>query len=165
MTYPEWSSDFDWALIRRKSGDFNVPAAIIAATIQVESAGNTYAMRFEPGYRWTWQIGEWANKIGMTYATMETAQKTSWGLMQIMYGVALEHRFHGWPSELAIPETGVHFGCMHLKQKYQKYGPDPAHTYAAYNAGSIRMTSGGFFENQKSVDRFMKFFRELENID
>lgn len=96
---------------------------------------------------------------------MRMAQKTSWGLMQIMGGVAYELGFKGWPGELLDPETNLYYGCEFLIGKIFLYGDeDPARLYAAYNAGSPRFENGRY-RNQRNVDNFMLIYQndELNN--
>ena len=164
---PSWVFKAPWQRIHDAAERHKLPPELIAAVIQLESGGNTYAVRYEPLYRWTHMIASLANVAGCTYATMEQMQKTSYGLMQVMGGVYYEHRKISdgyWATAMIDPDIGLDFGCRHLKQKFVQYGPDPANTYAAYNAGSVRFTPGGHFQNQRAVDIFMGYYRQLCDI-
>lgn len=167
---PDWALRLDWNLIREKASKYDLEPELVAAVIQKESSGNTYALRYEPNYRWTFSVSDLAALIGCTNDTMEKMQKTSFGLMQVMGGVAYEHGLHReeniyqrWASCLVIPEIGVEYGCRHIKRKSLGLS-DVADIYAAYNAGSVRKTAGGFYVNQLVVDGFMKLYRELKNV-
>ena len=61
---------------------------------------------------------------------------------------------------MLIPAIGLKYGCIHLKLKLDKYGPDPLDVYAAYNAGSVRKRSDGKYVNYKNVARFERYYKE-----
>lgn len=159
-----------WPQIEYYAKHLDLEVPLIAATIAVESLGNTFAYRYEPNYKWLYgsdDTKEFARIGGMTVETNLVCQKSSYGLMQVMGGVFYEyqgHQFEKTPLTMLLPEVGLKYGCIHLKAKQQKYGEDAAHTYAAYNAGSVQKTSGGMFFNQKNVDRFDHFYRSFFNF-
>lgn len=166
---PSWIEDLPVSLINRYARFYNIDAVFLAAVVKIESGGNPNAVRFEPNYQYTSMIRQLADAIECSPATMEVMQKTSWGLMQVMgsvafeLGLAAEKDFNNrWPTSLLIPERGMTYGCMHLKKKINAYGNDVDTVYAAYNAGSPRMTeSGGFFVNQTHVNKFRQFYNAL----
>lgn len=169
---PNWAKKLDWYLIQRKALKYGLDQDLVAAVIQVESAGNPFAIRYERNYRWTFNVNMLAQDISCTPDTMEQMQKTSYGLMQVMGGVAYEHGLarekdydYRWPTSLIMPEMGVEYGCRHLKAKQRVIGDDPARIYAAYNAGSAIKTDGGLYINQRAVDRFYAFYLELRDAD
>lgn len=161
------------AVIAHKHG---LELNVVMAVIQVESAGNPFAVRaemtalldqngrqvFMSRWHYPFHPKEIAEKLGCTVPTEKVFQATSFGPMQIMGAVAREHGFTGWLTELCSWSLGTEFGCRHLRKMRDRYGEDPATLYAAYNAGSPRKTPGGMFENQRNVDRFMTFYREIE---
>ena len=143
--------------------EFDVPLALILGVIQVESAGHPYATRFEPGYRWCWDVrrrrpltvrradlGHAGAPSGFaapdaatagyysTAATEYTQQRTSWGLMQVMGAVAREHGYTGPLPELCDPAHGIEYGVRHLARLrdrfYARHGW--AGVVDAYNDGS-----------------------------
>ena len=145
--------------------EHNLEARLVFAVIQVESNWNTYAFRYEPNFRWLWNVEEAAKKNHVTVDSMVFAQKTSFGLLQVMGAVAYEHELMNeenpherLPTVLCNPWHGIVYGCRHLQLKSDLYGPDPELIYAAYNAGSPRRKNNGKLINQASVDRFMKNF-------
>lgn len=166
---PDWALKLDWDLIREKASVHQLEPELIAAVIQTETGGNTFAVRFERNYKYTFAIQELAEQIGCTVDTMERMQKTSYGLMQVMGAVAYEHgllkeeeKFSRWPTALTLPSLGIEYGCRHLKRRANIHGDDAAAIYAAYNAGSVVKTAGGFYINQIAVDRFYSFYRALK---
>ncbi|MCA1806454.1 MAG: transglycosylase SLT domain-containing protein [Actinobacteria bacterium] len=156
-------------LIKKMAKEFGVPSNLIEAIIQVESGGNTFAMRYEEGYSWLWNIE--TNKphrrpsSGLPSPRMASqntelvGQQTSWGLMQVMGAVAREYGFdRPFLCELVEPEIGLFYGCKHLhnlkKRFHNQHGwPGVA---AAFNAGSPRMKNSGFI-NQRYVDKIEDF--------
>lgn len=166
-TNVEWANLIDWELVNIKAKVHNLDPALIAAVIYTESLGNTFAVRFEPGFRYLVKPRAIAREVGCTEDTMIILQKMSFGLMQVMGAVAYEEGLRSeppsarWPTTLLDPVKGVEYGCRHLVRKKSTYGSDPGRIYAAYNAGSPRTQSNGDYVNQTSVDRFLGFYRQL----
>lgn len=85
---------------------------LVEAVVVQESAGNTDAFRFERDF-WNRLLKpnpEWA---GMN----PRRASSSYGLLQIMYVVAVERgydRAHP-PEMLFVPEVGLRWGCRHLR--------------------------------------------------
>lgn len=112
-----------------------VDPALALAIAEVESGFDTYAVRFEPKFRWT--DTSLPNPPVCTVKTEEILQATSWGLMQVMGVVAVELGHRGWLTELTRPEHGAKYGVMHLKKKIEKYGGKGIEAaVSAYNAGA-----------------------------
>lgn len=165
MGVPAWAIDLPWEAIREASRLHKLNPLMVAAIIQKESSGNTYAVRFEPLYKWmpsTEQTKALAVKLGSSVNTVLNGFRTSWGLMQVMGAVAYEHGFQGWFPALCRPEVGIDYGCRHFKKFLEKYPTDEG-AIAAYNAGSAKKNESGFYLNQRYVDDVMRNFRELEN--
>jgi soluble lytic murein transglycosylase-like protein len=137
---------------------------VVAAIVMVESAGNPWAVRFEPQYRWVLRandVRDIAENEGMSVETLTMLQRCSFGLMQIMAAVAIdEYRFRGYPTQLCDPYTGLFYGCLHLKSKFVKYA-DEDEAVSAYNCGTPVETTGGLFANQKYVDKVYFYLRQL----
>lgn len=139
---------------------FGLDSALVQAIIEVESAGNPWAVRFEPAWRYFSFPREWASRLGVTFETESTLQACSWGLMQIMGSVAREYHFDGPLPRLCEPELGLKYGCMHLS-KFARLYPSESDVIAAYNGGSPRKTVGGMYLNQAYVDRVDSKVREI----
>jgi soluble lytic murein transglycosylase-like protein len=125
--------------------------------IKLESNNNKYAVRYEDLYQWTvkpYSDYHWYDN------TEEVGQKTSWGYMQIMGGVArklgFEERFL---SQLVEPKYGIKYGCIHLKNFYDKYG-NWQDAISSYNQGSPRKDSNGNYINQNYVDKVLEYWNE-----
>ena len=137
---------------------WDLPLDLLRAIVYVESAGDCNAYRYEPHYKWLYNVREdlpvvikpedapgppgfggpgvinkWTEFIG---------QKTSWGPMQVLGAVAREYKFRGYFPKLCHPNLGVHYGCKHLyvmKQRWRIKWNTPKGEIAlatAYNTGS-----------------------------
>lgn len=142
------------------SEEFELDPFVVAAIIATESAGNRFAMRYEPHYTYLFKVDEIAKNLLCTSKTEEVAQKTSWGLMQIMGAVARERGYRGWLSELTDMVVNLRYGCAHLKGYFEKYG-NLEEAVASYNAGSPRL-SGDSFVNQDYVDKVISMRNKME---
>jgi len=151
------------AIINRTALVLNLPPNLIAATIMTETMGDPPALRYEPTWPYVYEAHTFAQMVGSSVETEEACQKMAWGIMQVQGTVLRELGFRGWCSEICDPEMGIKYGSQFLKKKFEKYGPDPATTYASYNGGSPRKTKGGLWINQRHVDRFMTNYRSLSD--
>lgn len=158
---PEAAAD----IARTFAQKHGIPEQLLRALVQVESAGDPWAMRFEPGYRWLWDVragkpyrGDAQSLPAPSFVSQETeltGQRTSWGLLQVMGAVAREHGYRGrYLSVLCDPEFGMEYGCLHLKHLHSRFSAQGWEgVTAAYNAGSPRRRDDGRWVNQPYVDR------------
>jgi len=135
----------------------------VAAIVIVESNGITCATRYEPRYRYTTHPHIYASNIGITPGTEEIHQKTSWGLMQVMGGLARELGHTTHLTELCDPVVGLNYGCKYIKRLQETYDKR-TDVISAYNQGSPRKTKGGFYRNEAYVDKVSSYIRELEAV-
>lgn len=161
----------------------SVPVALVGAIIQRESAGNTWAIRVEPPYRYLWNVAmgkpfrpltkdervsetppaDFPAPIGVSAATEWQGQQTSWGLMQVMGAVARECGLtERYLTILCDPSRGVRYGCLYLKRLLSRYSV-MEDAVAAYNAGTPRRTITGVYENKPYVDAVMAYYERLHN--
>ncbi|ROO28233.1 transglycosylase SLT domain-containing protein [Salinisphaera orenii] len=153
-------------IAKRLGREYDIPAAIVLGVIQVESAGNEWATRFERHYRWCWDVRAGKpftasaaaarrtdapdgfhgtnDAHGGYYSSADTEwnqQKTSWGPMQIMGAVAREHGYDGPLPRLCDPLIGIDYGCRHLARLRDRF--IDRHGWAgvldAYNDGTARI--------------------------
>lgn len=129
--------------------------AFVRAIVAVESAGNPYAWRPEPRYRFLWDVrthrpfrtltddelsraaapADFSARAGSRDQEW-TAQRASWGLMQIMGAVAREHGFDGlYLTVLTDPEVNLRIGCAYLRLLLRWADGDHGKAAGAYNAG------------------------------
>lgn len=136
-------------------GTFKLDPDLVAAQIQVESAGIAHAMKPEPKYRWFWDVranrpfrpvtaAEVASKVAPhDFPSLLGSREQEWwlqqssiGLMQIMGAVAREHGFRGgYLLELVDPVINLSIGCNYLAELIDWARGDLAQALAAYNAG------------------------------
>jgi soluble lytic murein transglycosylase-like protein len=146
---------------------FRIDANLIRAIVAVESAFNTFAMRCEPRanvQKYLLEPRHFAESNNLSVLTEETAQLSSWGLMQVMGFVARELGFEDHMTKLCIPEVGLYYGCLKLQSLLQKYGEEMS-AIAAYNAGSPRKMTSGMFVNQRYVDKVFQELLKLRGIE
>ena len=143
-------------LIERHPARGHISVACVKAFCMAESSCNPWAYRYEPFYKYL--VG---NKLTMT-ATERAGQMSSWGLMQVMGGVAREYGFSGSFPQLCDPVIALRYGMMHLAHFYKQHGNWPD-AIASYNAGSPRRDDGGKYVNQPYVDNILKWWSEFES--
>lgn len=106
-----------WTEIVATATVFALDPILVEAVVVQESSGNTDAFRFEPAFYdryikispdWEWARKKYANPRRMS---------SSYGLMQIMWPVALEDGFprESPPELLFVPEIGLKWGCTRLR--------------------------------------------------
>ena len=149
-------------IIKNKAGKYGLPLGVVKAIIIVESTNNTWATRYEPKYRWLYNVDDYVNGF-QNRTTEEICQKISWGPMQVMGAVARELGFKGtFLSELNDPEVGIEYGCMHLSNLKRRFTMSDClsvfcdRMVAAYNAGSPRLKKNGEYVNQDYVDKVLQ---------
>ncbi len=141
---------------------------IILAMIEVESGGNPWQVRFERLYRWLWEIEyksqHWRATTKLldgimpsasTLWTEITAQRTSWGLLQIMGSTAREWGMKGWLTQLLIPQINLEYGIRFFRHLVERYQGNVTDAVAAYNQGSNKRGEDGNYMNQKHVDKVL----------
>lgn len=145
------------SLIAAAAQNHQLPVALVKAIVQVESAGNTWAIRYEPRFYDKYVAPQPVR--GQPPCTSQTEARLlacSFGLMQIMGATARAVGFKGvFLTELCRPELGLDYGCRYLTKLIRLH--QGLHGYpgvvAAYNAGSPRKTSSGAWANQAYVDK------------
>jgi soluble lytic murein transglycosylase-like protein len=98
--------------IEAAAKQYGLDPLLVEAIVLTESSGNTDAFRFEPNY-WNRYL-----KPKNLYPGMNPRRvSSSYGLMQIMYDVAVERGFDKTnpPEYLFIPSVNLEYGCMHLR--------------------------------------------------
>lgn len=128
---------------------------LAGAIVTVESAWNPWAIRYEPLFTWLTSVEKWATVQRWSAATERMAQKTSWGLMQVMGGTARSIGYRDHLTKMLLPEVGLEWGLRYLATKTTRY-PKAEDVVAAYNAGSARKDDRGRYENQAYVDKVME---------
>lgn len=147
--------------------------ALLIAVIEVESSWDIYAQRYEPTYRWLWNVEtgkpyRLSPAKAVRYAKNRSlypvdfpgglsefdSQRTSYGLMQIMGAVARELGFASRLIDLYQPEINLFYGCKLLSKLINKHGERGA--LRAYNTGSAKSSVMG----NKYLDKVLKAMRK-----
>ena len=149
--------------VQSASSRYGLDARLVEAIVRTESSGIASAYRFEPGF-WTMYLAK--NPKYMHRIPREVS--ASYGLMQIMYPVAVENGYRGEPVGLYDVETNLDLGCKYLASLMRWAGRHRDAAIAAYNGGKgvglgIDPKTGRKvpFRNQQYVD---KVHRHLSNI-
>ena len=140
-----------------------VEPELIAAIVSIESDGKACASRYEPHYRYLLNTKTFARKNQISEDTEIIQQKTSWGLMQVMGGVAREHGFNGDLVQLCNPTMGLKYGIEHLTKFIDKYD-DVESAVSAYNQGGDYRDQNGLFKNQVYVDKILERYIYLKGL-
>lgn len=124
------SRTFYSPLICSTAAAHSLDPRLVEAVVIQESAGTADAFRFEPKFYARYLVRLPA------YAGMNPRRiSSSYGLMQIMYVVAVELGFRGEPEELFIPAINLIWGCTKLAQLMTWAKGDLLSVAAAYNGG------------------------------
>lgn len=146
------------SLIETAAERHGVPPDLVEAIVHVESGGDPWAMRYEPGYRWLVST----NHHGGTQGTETEGQKISWGLGQIMGATAREMGYAGkWLSGLCDPATNLEYVATFLSHLLRRYNGDISDAIAAYNAGGARKDTRGQYRNQVYVNRVLNYLEAV----
>lgn len=126
---------------------------LMLSILITESGGRPKSARFEANYYYYFRERELARLNKISVDTEVSMQKTSWGLMQVMGGVAREMGFNEFLPDLCDIKTGIKYGLIYFKRRCLKY-PYVNDQIASYNAGSPKKVKGtNRYINQDYVDK------------
>lgn len=149
-----WASFLPLGDIFRVAKQFDINPILVGAIVSVESGGQTFISRLEPGYKYLYKPEFYAHHNRVTLDTEINNQKTSWGLMQIMGATARELGFNGHLPSLCLSGQGLRWGCTYLEDKLLKYN-DLTDAISAYNMGHPAKDDSGQYLNKKYVDKVL----------
>jgi len=141
---------------------YDLKKDMLHAMILNESHGNTWAMRYEPKWHYFYKVPEMAQRNQITEITEQQLQSFSYGLLQVMGGVARELQYFGPLPQLLNPSVGLEFGCKKLKELGKRYDRLDD-LVSAYNAGTP-IKRLGVFQNQGYVDKFFQTLKDIEYL-
>lgn len=131
------------------------------AIAEVESAGDPLAVRFEPGWKYHYNVDNFAKLCRISQDTEQMLQACSFGLMQVMGTVARELGFEGSLIKLTDPRIGAKYGCLKLSKLFKVLN-SVDDVIAAYNAGSPIKKDGKYI-NQQYVDKVHRAYGRPSN--
>lgn len=134
----------------------DVDQNILKSILEQESHFNPYVLRYEPTYNYLLNPNHYAQKLLITVPTETMTQKMSWGLGQIMGGLARELGFEDHMGHLLRPEINIEYVCKYLL-RIQINAKTPDAIFACYNGGmgALLNQKDGKFPNQGYVDSCM----------
>ena len=150
---------------------YGLEKLMLKAVCMVESAMQVTAYRFEQGFwdRYLKDNAKWQDQD-------PEAVSASYGLMQIMYVVAVENGFSGTPEELYNPVYNIELGAKILRNtinwmvkqnkdvRFQLWPVRAA--LAAYNGGrGGNPDENGALRNQSYVDKVFTAWAKLREED
>ncbi len=136
-------------LAQATAGQHGLDAALVCAVCEQESAWDTLAIRYEPGF-----YDRYIAIIPHLSVTEARARAFSWGLMQVMGQTARDHGFQAkYLSALCDPDVGLDVGCRVLKKHLEEKGGD-------VRAGLLRWNGGGRAAYADEVMARMQKYRE-----
>ena len=139
---------------------------LVHSIIQVESSQDPWVIRYEPNFKWTLPVAKsmnFAKGWGVNLETEMIAQKTSWGLMQVMGAVARELGLVGPLTKLITPEVGIEYGCKQLKRLKER-NKKFEDLVSAYNMGTAKKDSKGKYLNQNYVTKVLAFYDNYKKV-
>lgn len=134
----------------------------LRAIVRQESDDNIYALRFEATYHYLLNPIHFSKKLGITLNTEITTQKMSWGLCQMMGGLAREQGFEEDMGKFFDPKINL----THLAKRLAKLRTISVYSgdvFAMYNGGEgAHKLLDGRYTNQNYVDSVMKYMEEIK---
>lgn len=123
---------------------------LVEALVLIESSGRTWAYKFEPDF-WTRYLQD-----NPTWSQANPSRvAASYGLMQIMFVVAVEVGFTGTdPEYLFVPSVGLEFGCRKLAELLRWSHGNVTQALSAYNGGK-RGNAAPPFRNLRYAERVL----------
>ena len=114
--------------VRKYAKEYQIEPALIKAFIRHES------FWYAPAYRIDYNSLRKQKWYIRTLSPEERKYKkyyASYGPMQILYGLAKHYGYEGIPWGLFDPDTGIKYGCIHLKELLSQFKnlKDAIHSY------------------------------------
>lgn len=128
-------------LIRPAAARHELAPGLVAAIVWQESTFRAAAVRPEPAFFARYKpaieafVRRSPSKVDDHWLRFPEFYSASYGPMQVLYQVALEHGFKGdFPTELCVPAIGLDIGCRVFKAKQARTTGLRA-ALLAYNGG------------------------------
>ncbi len=151
------------SILEKVAVEYRLDPNLMRALIQVESAGRTHAMRYEPNWKYLYHVVDLAELNHITAHTEEQLQKFSYGLCQMMGSVIRELGFRGMLTECLNPEILLPLMAKKLRILSDKYGSE-SDVIVSWNAGSPIRTPAGTYINERYHDLVSIELRKLRSL-
>lgn len=149
------------SIIQKTCKTYQVDPNWLKAIISTESSWNQYSIRYEVNYQFLYQPERFAKLAMVTLSTEIATQKMSWGLGQLMGGLAREQGHTSMLSELIKPEVNIKHMCIRIDH-LKKISEVPQDVFACYNGGPGAIhKANGVYLNQAYVERVMGYLGKL----
>lgn len=139
----------------------HIDPMLAIAIAEVESAGDPLAVRYEPGWKYHYNVENFAKMCRISEATEHVLQACSFGLMQVMGTVARELGHEESLLKLTDARLGAKYGCIKLAKLF-KLLKSVDDVISAYNAGSPIKRDGKYI-NQSYVDKVRAIYGRKPN--
>lgn len=107
-------------LLHQTSNVYQLPYDLLVAQVQIESAFDPNAFRYEPAYFDHYIRGKSADQVrGAPYGPLAAC---SYGLLQILLETALEIGYTDRPERLFDPRVGLAWGAKYLSRLWDGLG-------------------------------------------
>lgn len=140
---------------------YRIDPALLDAIIVTESTYNPWQIRYEPTFVSNVIPNGFARKNDITIDTEAQLQKFSFGLCQIMGGVARGMGFGGLLTNLLEPGINLALGANLIANLTKRF-PLLDDAIAAYNAGRPNLDADGRYRNQEYVDKVTQTMTRLK---
>ena len=132
-----------------------VPTALILAIIDQESDGREESTRYEPAYTPAPTHKPAMDKAGVPLEV----QKTSYGLMQMMFPVAWGYGARS-TAELKTAHTAIRYGAAHIAALTKKLTKEPKWSPALIRQVAGNYNGGGV--NSKYAEDVLKLYQKYQ---
>jgi len=143
------------------ANSFSIDPNWVKAIISQESQWNVAVARFERNYNYLYQPEKFTGPLN-NLSTEMTLQKVSWGLGQVMGGLAREQGYTGPLAALIDPTLNISH-IAHRIVTLKKYAQTPEDIFAGYNGGLGAIHKEvGVYSNQAYVDACRQYLHKFE---
>lgn len=135
MTHTAKPTDIMLNTVHKVCEEHHIDPMLLRGIITVESAWDPRALRYEQKYHDICLAAGFARKFDISEKSEITLQKFSYGLCQVMGGLARSLGYDGHLLDLLDIETNLKYGCLYLQVLQKHYKTDVDKIISAYNAG------------------------------
>lgn len=159
--YTHWLLTLPLSTIQMVGTQRHIEPELIAAIIQVESAGQQFVSNVALNSDVV-EPSKYATKNGMTKRAEEIAQQTAYGYCQVLGSTARRLGFTRPLGELYMELTNIRLATMLLVNLKKRYEGHRDSMISAYNYGQVIKRKDGTFINQSYVNKVNKYYKEAK---